>query len=156
MWAVLGVARGAPEASTIVPLLAEWAPLLGDDDLHSAVRRNATQQMEATDLQTWCPTADTAGALYCSPAIDTGLMRMSVELPEDPAAFRAQVEAERALEEDVPRYPSGSLNVLPLVASRRFRTRLRPESWRRLMRGAPPDKTDTQDSTEAALPPPRT
>lgn len=130
---VLGMSQGTPAASTILPLLAEWALLLGDDDLYRAIRRDAVERTGSTNLQTWYPTAATPEALFHGPAIDTGLMRVSVELPENPAEFRAQVLHERTLEKDIPPYPSGPLHVLPLLASRRFRTPLRPEFWRRLI-----------------------
>lgn len=122
-------------SSMLLALLAEWAAVANNPALYADIRDAVTHPPRRVNLQTWVPTDETDAALYAGPAIDTGVMRTSVALPNELDVFAANVLREAAAtDEAVPAYSADQhgLAVLSLVASRRFRTPTRPSFWRSL------------------------
>ena len=131
---LLGVEKAEFSSSTILALLAEWAVVSNDPALYETIREVIDEQLSEVDLQVWVPTDKTDPNLYAGPAINTGLFRTSIKLPDKFSEFVAQVRKETSVDEDVDPYSADDFG-LPLIshiASRRFRTPPRPSVWRSL------------------------
>lgn len=131
---LLGVEEPEFPSSTILALLAEWAVVTHDPSLYDSIRDVVQEQLSEVDLQVWVPTEETDPDLYAVPAINTGHFRTSIRLPSTFGEFAAQVQRESSADEEVSDYSAdrSGLPLLSFIASRRFRTPLRPSTWRSL------------------------
>lgn len=142
---LLGVEEPEFASSTILALLAEWAVVTDDPALYDSIQGVVHDQLPEVDLQVWVPTEETDPDLYAGPAVDTGHFRTSIRLPAAFGEFAAQVQRESSADEKVAPYSAdqAGLTLLPLIASRRFRTPPRPSLWRSL--AARPTEADSSE-----------
>ena len=126
----LGLRQPELPSSLLLPRLAELALVLGDDSLYDHVQSVVQTVFPATHLQVWYPDDNTDPAIYDGGGTDTGFTLAPIDLAPDATTARADLLA--APQDARPPYSSDvhGMGVLSLLASRRFRTPLRPSLWR--------------------------
>lgn len=136
----LQVGQGQPKelmgASTLLPMLARWAAILGRADIYSEARQHVKTVFTETDLQLWYPDETTDEWLYRGYAArESGGTEHSIDLPETIEAARDRlrsIEAQVAPPDTISCIAHG-LPVIALIASRHFRTPVMPFFWQRLV-----------------------
>ncbi len=124
------------ELSTLLPMLAQWSVVLGRADIYAEVRKQVATVFTETNLQLWHPDEATDEWLYKGyAASNSGGTESSISLPEDIETARRRL---RSIQEHVagPNTISSiahGLYVIPLIASRHFRTPVMPFFWQRLV-----------------------
>lgn len=136
----LVVGRGNPNVavpfSSILPMLAEWAHVLGSAELYDLVKETAEGPFASTDLQLWHPDAESERLLFTQDAKDgSGTTWISIRLPDLMADHRAKVEDARAYDADATAFSFVQRQrwAIGHVASKHYRTPVAPASWRSLM-----------------------
>lgn len=122
--------------STILPTIAEWYAIIGNQENYSAFRNSVMDLSEEINFQLWYPDQLTEGELYKKNAAnDTGTMCTSIDLPENIETLRKNM---REWFNDQATFPQLScvkygFFALGLVASRHFRTPVIPAYWQKLV-----------------------
>ncbi len=124
------------DLSTILPTIAEWYAIIGEQDEYEAFRETANRRCEEVNLQIWYPDSETESVLYKENAgKDTGKMGISISLPEDIDALRNTMQ--NMLTEQTSFFQlsciEGDFPALGLIASRHFRTPVIPAYWQQLL-----------------------
>ena len=131
----LGLRSPELPSSHVLLRLAELALVLGDDALCQHVLDEVVGAFPATHHLVWYPDVNTGLALYDGPGTGTGYTFAPVPWPRTPDGLRALVR-DHLPDDDAPDYSADAKGFpsLTLMASRRFRTPLRPRLWRSLIR----------------------
>lgn len=124
--------------STLLPTLAEWYALIGEQQEYSDFRETVRTKCMGVDLQLWYPDSYTESEFFrTNTASNTGNMHTSISLPEDLESLREQMR------ESLKRQTSfiqmsmikHSFPILGLIVSRHYRTPVIPAYWQSLISG---------------------
>ena len=139
--------RNAPKEqlmnlSTLLPTVAEWYAIVGEQDEYAAFREAVNSSCEEVNLQLWYPDSETESWLYKKNAgFDTGKSCYSISLPADIDELRDTMRGRLA--EQISFFQLSCIKrdfpVLGLIASRHFRTPVIPAYWQQLI----PNKNGT-------------
>jgi len=122
--------------STLLPTIAEWYAIIGEQEEYVAFREAVNSRCEAVNLQLWYPDIETESWLYKKNAgYDTGKTCYSISLPEDIDELRDTMRGR--LTEQISFFQLSCIKrdfpVLGLIASRHFRTPVIPAYWQQLI-----------------------
>lgn len=135
--------------STILPTIAEWYAIIGNQKNYNSFRKSVMDVYEDIDFQLWYPDQLTEGVLYTqNAAYDTGTMCTSINLPENIETLRDNMREWFNDQKTVPQLSCDKFRffALGLVASRHFRTPVIPAYWQKLV----PDPNATPDSPDVS------
>ncbi|RIK32767.1 MAG: hypothetical protein DCC55_36260 [Chloroflexi bacterium] len=125
------------DLSTLLPMLAHWFAILGMNEPYQQFQKNVTTTFAKTNLQLWYPDASTDQVLYRTNAgRESGMTLASIELPKDIEELRTEILRLNKLQEEVISNLScmnQGVLILPLLASRHFRTPVIPWFWQSLI-----------------------
>jgi hypothetical protein len=128
---------GLKETSWMVPTLAQWAAVLGEDQAYQALVKLKDDTLHETCLQLWYPDEKTDDFLYHGPAhYEGGISEAPVILPATAEEMRASIRKARAESPISKRTLSSAfvagLPFLEFISCRHFRTPVDPASWQLL------------------------
>ena len=122
--------------STIIPTIAEWYAIIGNQEYYEAFRQAVIGVREDVNLQLWYPDDTTEGMLYReNAAYDTGTMCTSINLPENIEVLRENMRVwfkDQTVFSELSCIKYGFV-ALGLVAGRHFRTPIIPAYWQKLV-----------------------
>lgn len=126
------------DLSTLLPALAQWAAVFGDNDSYQSIVGSQGEGMPLATccFQLWYPEVQTDELLYREPAhIEGGTTQAQIALPDTIVALAEELvlleqSGYVAKIEEFSCYAHG-MPFLDLVASRHFRTPVNPHHWQR-------------------------
>lgn len=121
--------------STLLPTLAYWCITLDFDDTYQEIRSIVNEVFPECILQIWYPDSETDELLYFRNASNTGNMNAQIELLEsiEEMINRVQQLERNALGlDDFSAFKNG-FAILPILASRHFRTPFLPVYWQQFL-----------------------
>jgi len=124
--------------STLLPTLAEWYALIGEQQEYSDFREAVKAKCSGVNLQLWYPDRNTESELYgTNTARNTGRMHTSISLPEDIESLRQQMQDSLQRQTSFVQMSmiKHSFPILGLIASRHFRSPVIPAYWQSLISG---------------------
>lgn len=117
--------------STLLPILAHWSATLGLNDTYTIIQNISTNVFPQCTLQIWYPDENTDEQLYTCNASRSGATEAPILLPSDVEEMKKliqQVQKNTIKFRDISSIKHG-LNILPIIASRHFRTPFLPFFW---------------------------
>lgn len=117
--------------STLLPILAQWCIALDLDQSYTLIREVVEKFFPECTLQIWYPDEETDALLYVGSANRTGAVDAPIELVEDIEEMEkrmTQAQKNTINIDDITSVTHG-LIVLPILASRQYRTPLMPFYW---------------------------
>lgn len=121
--------------STLLPTLAYWSVALGLAESYFEIKRVVAQYFPDCDLQVWYPDAETDKHLYDMNASGTGAMDAPIELPDSIEELKkrvGQIQKNTISLSEISAISSG-FPVIPILASRHYRTPFIPVYWQSLI-----------------------
>jgi hypothetical protein len=120
--------------SWLIPTLATWSVILGQDDLYEVLANNSKNSYPEICLQLWHPTTECAQHMYYRSAADhCGEVEAPICLPDTLAEYREMMRAIL----NTPRFDISTfspaclagMDAIDLIACRHFRTPVAPSFW---------------------------
>lgn len=141
------------ETSWMIPTLAQWAAVLGEDEAYESLARLKDEELPETTCQLWYPDEHAASIGYRGPAHwESGISEAPLILPKTAEAMRLHIQ--KTLEESpvkVPVETSASKAGLPwldLLACRHYKTPLSPLLWQNIGKGRDSETSGVGEATE--------
>lgn len=123
------------EMSTLLPILAQWCVVLELNDTYQVIREIINNVFANTTLQIWYPDEQTDEYLYtCNAAYKSGAVDAPITLPESIEEMKEMIKGVQANTIEFKSISSANyILILPLIASRHYRTPVLPHYWQSIL-----------------------
>ena len=124
------------EISTLIPILTQWCGVLGLENTYKFVKNAVSKVFNKTTLQIWYPDEETDKHIYKeNAAIDSGVVDAPIILFDsmEEMIIVARKVREAVIKPELVSSISKNFIILPLIASRHFRTPILPYYWQRFL-----------------------
>lgn len=133
--------------SWLIPTIAQWAALLGEDEAYKSLVRLQNSVLKETSFQIWYPDEKTDDYIFSGPAhLESGISEHTIVLPETAEEMRAsmsQIRTESPVSKEVQLSSiAAGIPFLEFIAYRHFRTPVDPVYWQKIN----PDGNGATDS----------
>jgi hypothetical protein len=122
------------ETSWLVPTIAQWAAILGEDDEYQRLVRLQEDVLKNTRLQLWYPDEKSDAFVYHGPAhFESGISEAPIILPSTAEEMRSQLQKFRTESpvkiQIISSAAASNFPFLDFLACRHFRTPVDPAYW---------------------------
>jgi hypothetical protein len=143
------------ETSWLVPMVAQWATALGEDQAYAQLAGLGMDVLKDTCFQLWYPDKNTDEVMYRGPArFESGITEAPIELPLTADEMRAnmkKIRTESPVKDSVQSSASkAGFPWLDFIASRHFRTPVDPACWQRLHDEPPAGESNDSSGKESS------